>query len=375
MFTTLSRTVAGRIVTASENPPDSHFVAHLFTEIFSSQSRSMRQSARNFRTAITAALLAAAVVIAFAPSSASAQGKPEKASLTIGLPVTTSTLLPVYLAEEAGYFKQEGLDVKLVAFRGGSSMVMGVVADSIQVGVGALTGVLAGISAGQDLSVFYGGFNMAIFDWYAVPKIKSFKEAAGTRIGVSTYGSSTDFLTRYALKLNGIDPKNGARIIQGGASAGRIAAMASGQLDINILAPPETFLAKDRGYNAILKQTDLAPDYPFHVFFATKTYIAQNPNTIRAVLRAVIRGMRLARSDKQRSIKTLIARVGIDPKYADRTYEQIVQGMFDDGRLPGDAGMNAFFDSGIEAGVYKERWPKEKYWNGQFQKSYNDWKP
>jgi NitT/TauT family transport system substrate-binding protein len=335
MFTTLSRTAAVRIVTG-------------------------------FALGI-AAILAAA--------QTPAQGKPEQTTLTIGLPVTTSTLLPVYLAEEAGYFKQEGLNVKLVAFRGGSSMVMGLVADSVQVGVGALTGVLSGIVAGQDLNVFYGGFNMAIFDWYAVPKVKSFKDAAGTRIGVSTYGSSTDFLTRYALKLNGIDPKTGARIIQGGASAGRIAAMASGQLDINILAPPETFLAKDRGYNVILKQTDLAPDYPFHVFFATKSYIAKNPNTLRAVLRAVIRGMRLAKSDKQRAIKTLIARVGIDPKYADRTYDQITQQLYEDGRLPGDAGMNAFFDSGIEAGVYKERWPKDKYWNGQFQKLYNDWKP
>jgi NitT/TauT family transport system substrate-binding protein len=368
MFTTLSRTGAGRIVTAIKNPPADYFSVRLFAKITVSRSEPMRQLAHSLHTVIAAiSIFLLTVVIAFVPAPASAQGKPEKTSLTIGLPVTTSTLLPIYLAEEAGYFKQEGLDVKLVAFRGGSSMVMGVVADSIQVGIGALTGVLAGISAGQDLSVFYGGFNMAIFDWYAVPKIKSFKQAAGTRIGVSTYGSSTDFLTRYALKLNGIDPKNGARIIQGGASAGRIAAMASGQLDINILAPPETFLAKERGYNAILKQTDLAPDYPFHVFFATKTYIAQNPK--------VIRGMRLARSDKQRSIKTLIARVGIDPKYADLTYAQIMQGMFDDGRLPGDPGMNAFFDSGIEAGVYKERWPKEKYWNGQFQKSYNDWKP
>lgn len=363
MFTTLSRTAAVRVLTGLGSLLDQRLGATLLMP----RSRRAIRLLRNVGLALLAGALAS--------SPAWAQGKPEKTSVTIGLPVTTSTLLPLYLAEEEGYFKKEGLDVKLVAFRGGSSMVMGLVADSVQVGVGALTGVMAGINAGQDLNVFYGGFNMAIFDWYAVPKIKTFKDAAGARIGVSTYGSSTDFLTRYALKLNGINPKMGAQIIQGGASAGRMAAMDSGQLDINILAPPEKFLARERGYNLVLRQTDLAPDYPFHVFFATKSYIAQNPNTLRAVLRAAIRGMRLAKSDKQRSIKVLVARVGIDPKYAERTYDEIVQGMFEDGHLPGDAGMNAFFDSGIEAGVYKDRWPKEKYWNGQFQKSYGDWKP
>ncbi|OGA95492.1 MAG: hypothetical protein A3E79_10695 [Burkholderiales bacterium RIFCSPHIGHO2_12_FULL_61_11] len=365
----ITQTPAVRVITGFGNPVGKGFAVRLFAKFLISRYWSTNGLVRN----ICVALVASGVTLA--PSSVWAQGKPEKTSLTIGLPVTTSTLLPLYLAEEEGFFKNEGLDVKLVAFRGGSSMVMGLVADSVQVGVGALTGAMAGINVGQNLEVFYGGFNMAIFDWYAVPKIKTFKDAAGARFGVSTYGSSTDFLTRYALKINGIDPKTGAKIIQGGASAARIAAMDSGQLDINILAPPEKYLAQDRGYNLVLRQTDLAPDYPFHVFFATKSYIAQNPNTLRAVLRAVIRGMRLAKSDKNRSIKILVARVGIDPKYAERTYDEIVQGMFEDGHLPGDAGMNAFFDSGIEAGVYKERWPKEKYWNGQFQQSYSAWKP
>jgi NitT/TauT family transport system substrate-binding protein len=322
--------------------------------------------------------VAIAVVVCAAlglPSQASAQAKPELTSVTLGLPVTTSTLLPLYLADEEGYFKKEGVDVKLVAFRGGSSMVMAVVSGSVQMGVGALSSVTVGIDAGQDLQVFYGGFNMAIFDWYAVPRIKTFKDARGTRIGVSAYGSSTDFLTRYALKLNGIDSHSGARIIQGGASASRIAAMDSGQLDINIFAPPETDVAQDRGYHVVLRQTDIAPDYPFHVFFASRSFLQKNPNTVRAVLRGFVLGMRLAKSDKARSIKTLVSRVGIDPKYASRTYDEIVKGMYEDGRLPTDAGMNAFFDSGIEAGVFKARWPKQRYWNDQFQQTYGQWKP
>jgi NitT/TauT family transport system substrate-binding protein len=318
-----------------------------------------------------AAVAAIACTALTMPSKASAQAKPELASVTLGLPVTTSTLLPLYLADEEGYFRKEGVDVKLVAFRGGSSMVMAVVSGSVQMGVGALSSVTVGIDAGQDLQVFYGGFNMAIFDWYAVPRIKTFKDARGTRIGVSAYGSSTDFLTRYALKLNGIDSRTGARIIQGGASAGRIAAMDSGQLDVNIFAPPETDVAQDRGYHVVLHQTDIAPDYPFHVFFASRSFLQKNPNTVRAVLRGFVLGKR----DKARSIKTLISRVGIDPKYAARTYDEILKGMYEDGRLPTEAGMNAFFDSGIEAGVFKERWPTARYWNGQFQQTYGQWKP
>ena len=123
---------------------------------------------RRWRTAATACLM----LISTALSHASAQDKkPEDPSLTIAVSVTDSTFLPIYLAEDAGLFKAEGLNPKILSFHGGSDLTRAVVAQSVQIGLASPTSVLSAISAGQNVKVFFGGFNQAPFSWYAVPPI------------------------------------------------------------------------------------------------------------------------------------------------------------------------------------------------------------
>jgi NitT/TauT family transport system substrate-binding protein len=304
-----------------------------------------------------------------------AQNAPEKPDVTVGLPVTTSTFIPLYLAETEGFFKEEGLNVQLVAFKGGTDLVRGMVAGAVDVGVGALSEALVGVETKQGVKVFYGGLNMAVFDWYAVPKIKSLAEAKGARFGVTTFGSSTDFLTRYALTTHNIDPKKDVRIIQGGGSAARLAAMDAGQLDVNIFATPEKFLAADQGYRMIMSQKEIAEDYPFHVFYARQDFLQASPNTIKALLRAYVKGVRFAKSNKERAVDVLVQKVGFEKKYADRGYDDFIGAIFEDGRLPSEAGMKAFWDMGIQSGTYKEVWPLDRFWDPTYVNSFNQWKP
>lgn len=326
-----------------------------------------------FRPVHFAAVLIA--VLGFGLVAGQANAAPEKSKITIGLPVTAATFLPLYLAQDEGFLKREGLDVKIIAFRGGSALVKAMIAGNVDIGLTSLAGVNVGIAAKQPLKAFYAGFNMAIFDWYASPKIKSMKDVKGTKWGVSRYGSSTDFLTRYALTTRGLNPKTDVQVIQGGRSATRIAAQKAGQLDVNIFIAPQTFMAADMGYNLILKQTDLAADYPFHVYFAKEDFISKHHNTILALLRAHVRGVRVAKNDKARAVKALGKHIKMDPKYLGRTYDSFINFIHEDGRLPSDKGLDVFFDMGVKSGTYKSKWPKSKYWMSKYQDSYNQWKP
>jgi ABC-type nitrate/sulfonate/bicarbonate transport system substrate-binding protein len=319
-------------------------------------------------------ITAGVACIAALGGSALAQDKPEKTEITVGLPVTTSTFLPLYLAQDEGYFKNQGLNVKIVAFHGGTELVRAMIAGAVDVGVTSLAGVTIGIKAGQPIKVFYGGFDMALFDWYAVKSIKSMADTKGKRFGVSRLGSSTDFLTRYALQNSGVDPKS-VQIIQGGGSIPRLAAMDAGQLDVNILASPEKFIAADKGYNLVYKQTQIAPDYPFHVFFATEGFLKKDANTVKALLRGFVKGVRNAKADKARSVETLEKRVKLDKKYAGRAYDDFIGKIYEDGRLPSAKGMQTFWKIGMMSGEYKTPWPESRYLDSTFIDSYNQWKP
>ena len=282
------------------------------------------------REARKPALIGAAVCLWFAGCGGTAAIAPpsgsalEKTHLTIGLAVPTATYLPLYVAVDEGTFAQQALRVDLVEFRGGSELIKAIVSRSIDVGAVSLAEITSGIDAGQPLKAFYAGFNIPDFGWYGVASVKSLAGAKGKKIGITQYGSSTDFITRYALTVNGLDPSKDVQIIQAGPPATRLAAMQAGQLDISIFATPEKFLAEERGYRLIYSQKQLSDDYPQHLFFATESFLAGNPNTVKALLRGHTLAVRLAKEDKQRAERSLMKHLQIDSKYVERTYNDVI---------------------------------------------------
>src|SRR5881296_454701 len=297
----------------------------------------------------------------------------EKTHLTIGVAVPAATYLPLYVGVDEGTFAKQGLTADVVEFRGGSDLIRAIVSASVDVGVVSLAEITSGIDAGQPLKAFYGGFNIPDFDWYGTSAVKTLADARGKRIGITQYGSSTDFITRYALTVNGLDPSKDVQIIQAGPPATRLAAMQAGQLDIAIFSTPEKFLAAERGYELIYSQKQLSDDYPQHLFFATESFLAGHPNTVMALLRGHTLAVRLAKQDKQRAEQSLIKHLQVDPKYVERTYAEVIDHLYEDGRLPNEKSLDIFFDMGIKAGRYKERWPLTRFWIPIYVDTYSQW--
>ncbi len=284
-----------------------------------------------------------------------------------------ATYLPLYMAVDEGTFAKQGIQADVVEFRGGADVIRAAVSGSIDIGVVALAEITSGIDAGQPLKAFYAGFNIPDFDWYGAPSVKSLADAKGKRIGITQYGSSTDFVTRYALTVNGLDPSRDVQIIQAGPPSTRLAAMQAGQLDVSIFSTPEKFVAEERGYKRIYSQKQLSDDYPQHLIFATESFLAGHPNTVKALLRGHTLAVRLAKQDKQRAEQSLIKHLQIDPKYVERTYAAVIDHLYEDGRLPNEKSLDVFFDMGIKSGRYKERWPLTRFWVPTYVDSYSQW--
>lgn len=320
----------------------------------------------------------------FVPSIVAAQNqkqdqkqdqKLENPDVTIGISITDSTFLPIYLAVEAGLFRAEGVNVKLLTFRGGSDLTRAVVAGSVQIGLASPTSVLSAITAGQNLKVFFGGFNQAPFFWYAVPPIKTMADAKGKRFGISRFGSATDALTRYVMAQAGLNPQTDAKIIQSGGSPAALAAMETGQIDVSVFSLPHNFIAADRGYNLIARQSDYMPDFPVQSFLAAVDYLDHNPATVKAVLRAFIKAVALAKANKPLAVKVLVSQAGLEEPYAARAYDLLIDGWREDGRLATDEGMKKFFDMAIASGDVDKPWPKDQYWDNRFVAALDQWKP
>jgi NitT/TauT family transport system substrate-binding protein len=298
---------------------------------------------------------------------------PEKPRLTLGIPVDAASFMPVYIAV-ARTFKEQGLSVELISFRGDAEVAQALAGNSVDLSLQSLDGLINLINAGQSVRGFYAGFYQADFAFLAQPKIKQWQDLKGGTAGVSTFGSLTDQLTRYMLRRNGLEPEKDVQIVQAGGTAATFQAMKAGRLTLAILSPPFKWMAQEAGFTLLGAQTDIAPQWPKHAYLAKAKFIDDNPQTLRAFLRAHVAALRLAQAEPMMAINVLAERLKWTKDYAARAYAETMPAYDERGRLP-DAHMDAFWKIEIAGGSVKEAWPDEKLIDDRFINSFADWAP
>jgi NitT/TauT family transport system substrate-binding protein len=293
-------------------------------------------------------------------------------ALNIGTAVESPTELPLYMGIYHTY-KPQGLDVNVLGFRGDTEVAQALAGGSIDIALASSTGLLNLVTANQGIIGFYAGFNQADFSWLAQPSIKSWRDLKGKTIGVSTYGSLTDLITRYVLQKNHLNPETDVQIVQAGGSPSAYQALKANRLAAAILNAPFKWQAQDDGLTVLGTQaSDVYPTWPKHFFMAKKSLIDAKPQVITAMLRAHVAGIRLARTDKALATQALIDRLKYDPKYAERAYVEAMPGFDERGYIPQKA-MPIFWQLSIAQGIVKAPLPDSALLDNHFIETYPAW--
>jgi NitT/TauT family transport system substrate-binding protein len=232
--------------------------------------------------------------------TAVAKDTPEKPELHIAAASTGITYLPMLVAKQRGYFKDEGLDVTIAAFSGGSKTLEALLGGSSDMVAGAYSNTITMATKGQHLvvvaaQVICPGWIFGVSQKHEAD-VKSPKDLKGMRIGVSAPGSSTHMAVNYILHKAGLQPSD-VSIIGVGQAAGAVAAVRAGQIDALIVNDPSaTILTKDGSLRPLenMRTADgnvkvFGSDYPESSVFATQDFIDKNPKTVQAVANAIVR--------------------------------------------------------------------------------------
>src|ERR1700716_806098 len=149
--------------------------------------------------------------------------------------------LPTVLAKQLGEYDKAGLAVELVDLKGGSDALKAVLGGSADVVSGYFDHCVNLAAKKQELTSFvvydrYPGLVLVVSPSHNA-EIKSIKDLAGKKVGVSPPGSSTDFFLKYLLKKNGVDA-SGVAVIGVGLGATAVAALAEGQREAGVMLDP-----------------------------------------------------------------------------------------------------------------------------------------
>ena len=115
----------------------------------------------------------------------------------------SQSVLPMVVAQEKGYFREDDLDVELILMTASvaNMALLGGNVDFISSG----PSVISAIARGAPLKFVFICFNRPMHWLYAKPEIKDVKGLKGKKIGVSALGASTHFLVQEILKRYGLD--------------------------------------------------------------------------------------------------------------------------------------------------------------------------
>ena len=244
--------------------------------------------------------LCAAFELVCGSVAAVAKDVPEKPELHIAAASVGITYLPMLVAKQRGYFKDEGLDVHIAAFSGGSKTLEALLGGSSDMVAGAYSNTITMATKGQHLVVIAAQVICPGWIFGVSQKregeVKSAKDLKGMRIGVSAPGSSTHMAVNYILHKAGLQPTDVA-IIGVGQAAGAVAAVRAGQIDALIVNDPSaTILVKDGSLKPLENMRTaegnvkvFGSDYPESSLFATQDFINKNPKTVQAVANAIVR--------------------------------------------------------------------------------------
>jgi NitT/TauT family transport system substrate-binding protein len=243
---------------------------------------------RRFGVALAALILSSGLALA-----------QSKVTLAIG-GASCLCYLPTMLAKQLGEYEKAGVNVEMVEFKGGSEALKAVMGGSADVVSGYFDHCVNLAAKGQHLQSFvvydrYPGFALVVSPKHSA-EIKSIKDLANKKIGVSAPGSSTDFFLKYILKKNGVDP-NSVGVIGVGLGASAIAAMEQGQVEAAIMLDPAVTVLQSRDKDLkILSDTRSQKDtlavfggeYPGGALYTKAEWIAAHPKEVQAMTNAII---------------------------------------------------------------------------------------
>jgi len=218
-----------------------------------------------------------------------------------------------YLTKEAGYFEKHGLYVDPVYVASGTKVAQAMIAGEFPLALAGGTVVNANL-AGGDIMIIGGVVNVPSFYVYVHSSIKRPEDLKNKTVGITTFGSSTDFSIRYLIKKLGMEPDRDVKIIQMGGQPQIVAGMVAGAVQAGVLSSPANYNAGKAGFQQLIDFKTVGLDYPTVSLVSTRSNIKKDPQTVRRFLMAYSEGTERLYSDKEFAMKV----IGKYTKTADR---------------------------------------------------------
>jgi ABC-type nitrate/sulfonate/bicarbonate transport system substrate-binding protein len=247
-----------------------------------------------------------AVILVLAVTSWSSLicGAVDAAPVRVAYSAISGAMSPLWVAQEGGYFKRQGLDVELLYIGGGSLLIQSMLSGDVPFAYGPSVPVINASLRGANLVLIGNTGNSLVFSIMSRPEIKQPVHLKGKRVGVTRLGGSTDCALDAALQHWGLERRD-ISIVQTGGMPEGLAGLIAGSFGAVVLSPPSNFRAMKAGMHELVDVGQLNIVFPNTPLSTTESVIKSNRDTALRFLRGFSAGLHRLRTDKEFSMKVL----------------------------------------------------------------------
>ena len=275
-----------------------------------------------------------------ADSSAAFAAQPAIEEAIIGYPSRSMTELPTHLAAKKGFFRSEGLDVKLVQAR--SNLLAAALAAGSMAYITSVTTTLGGIMGGLPAKVI-AGVTKNNPDFLMVrPEIRSIPELKGKKLAVSGFGGASHQRLLIILRKAGVNPNTDVTILSVGDARLRLEQLRVGAIDATVLTAPNNFMAERVGFRSLGSSSEVLA-LPAVGVATLERRLKEKPEEVKKVLRALLKGMRQLKERRDEAVTTAMEWLSLDRELAERSYDTMLPNYSLDGSID-PAGLQASLD-------------------------------
>ncbi len=190
---------------------------------------------------------------------------------------------PLFVGQEVGIFKKQGLNLELVFIPGGSLSLQALIGKSLDLLMTGGPPVVNAYLQGAKIKIIAGVTNLLPYTFVVGTGIRSGEQVKGKKIGISRFGSNTDYVVRLALNQFALAP-NEVQIIQVGGSQARLVALTSGAIQATVLSPEEALVAQKMGFAVLFDFTEKGIEFPHVNLVAREDYLTHRAEAVKKIM-------------------------------------------------------------------------------------------
>jgi NitT/TauT family transport system substrate-binding protein len=239
---------------------------------------------------------------------------------------------PLYVAQDAGIFRKHGFALEMVFIAGGSLSTQALIGKSLDFLQTGGPPFLNAYVRGARLKIIGGVTNILPYVLITGGRITSSEQLRGKKIGISRFGSNTDFVVRLALGHLGLNASD-VTILQVGGSQSRLVALKAGTIDATVLSPEEALAAQKVGMNTLLDFVAKGVEFPHVNIVAREDYLQAQAPLVKRFMAAYLEGIRFFKTHKNEAVRKMMVLSRLnDRDIAEKAFDVYSRSLPDDGR-------------------------------------------